>query len=125
MICYNNTILIKLLKGGNNMKTFNGYEVDECGRIVDTIKSNGDCQHINCMETTGHPANIVTLRKDDVEITYYKDQGRYGSEVYFFKQGTWDIKYSRNYPNLNGLPKKYDDTVIELSNLHRKIFTKA
>jgi len=103
---------------------FKGYQVDVCGRIVNTIKPNLDCEHINCPETSGHFTNIVTIRKNNVEVTYYEDQERYGSEIYFFKPGTYNIKYSRCYKSLQGLPKKYEETVNKLIKKHHKLFTK-
>ena len=104
------------------IKVFKGHEVDQCGRIISTVKNNLDCEHINCPQTSGHFANIVTKRVNDVEVTYYEDQGRWGAEVYFYKPGTHDIKYSRNYKSFKGLPKKYEETVDNLVAKHNRLF---
>ena len=102
-------------------KIFKGFEVDQLGRILSTIDGL-NCEHINCPATTGHLANIVSHRKNDVEITYYEHQHGYGAEVYFFKLGTHNIKYSRNYSSLRGLPKKYEEIVDNLRERHILIF---
>ena len=104
------------------MKNFKGYQVDECGVIINTLKPNLNCEHINCTSTTGHRANIVTKRTNDVEVTYYKDKDRWGAEVYFFKKGTHEIKYSRNYQFLKGLPRKYEEIVSQLIFRHSQLF---
>jgi len=105
---------------------FKGYQVDICGRIINTIKSNLDCEHINCPQTSRHSANIVTKRANDVEVTYFEDQdNNYGVEVYFFKSGTEDIKYSRVYRGLNEImrmPTKYKETVVFLMGRHDELF---
>lgn len=49
-----------------------------------------------------------------IEVTLYKNikTGKYGSEIYYFKN-KYDTQHhkSRNFPNFAGMPKKYYDII--------------
>lgn len=101
----------------------------ELMEVVVKVKANGNDdlnrKKVCSPETTGHKDNIVSQRIGNVEVTFYKlndGSERCGVEVYHYKSGTWDIKYSRNYP-LKKVPRKYRKLVKELMIFHKKCFS--
>lgn len=69
------------------------------------------------LETTGHPTNMVTtiidMENRRIELTYYEDGKRYGSEIYFLRHSGFFYK-SFNYSYWEKLPKKYLPYVQQL-----------
>lgn len=78
-------------------------------------------------EISGHGANIVCYYymegSKKVEVTYYEEAGRFGSEIYFFKgQVETGHYFSRSYPMCQDMPAKYSEIVNALKAVHREVF---
>ena len=104
---------------------FSGYEVDKLGNIINTDKSNLDCMKILCEQTTGHKYNIVNKRCNDIEVTFFRNsqcESDFGVEIYYYKPGTWDIKYSRIYRDLDKVPHKYQPWSAYMQTFHKQVF---
>ena len=103
-------------------KIFKGYEVDNCGRVINTFKGNLDCEYILGPETSSHFTKIVCIRKNDVKVTLSKDDNKnIRHEIYFFKPFTYDIKYSRVYDQ-SKLPSKYNSIAKQLEEKYNEIY---
>lgn len=117
----------------NNMKEnkeikmiYNGNEINMLGQIISSIKGNKDCETIHCYETTGHIYDIFTIRKNDIEITVYRDpmdSTLYGSEIYYYHKGTYDIKSSRNFKHFEKFPKFRINDLNEVIVKYNKIYS--
>ena len=104
---------------------FKNYEVDSSGHIIGKDKSNLDCTKISCKETSGHAYNIVSERKNNIELTYFQnpeDVKETGVEIYYYDPYTWDIKYSRMYRNVDLVPKKHRKWAEHMQSFHKTIF---
>lgn len=104
---------------------FNGFEINVIGQISDSIKDEYNYENINNQETTGHINDLYTKRMGNIEITVYKDPldpTFFGSEIYYYKPQSSDIKYSRNYPKFDNFPAKYEDILEEMKKKFAEIY---
>ena len=107
-------------------KIFNGKELNSFGHIIKTKKDDFTMDSIHCREITGHEFDIYCNRIGDIEITIYRDPldvTNFGSEIYYYKSESYDIKYSRNYKRFDKFPEKYEDRLEEIKKKFNEAFS--